>query len=139
MTHAELCVRAARWLKTKMNCGVVATEVKSYARETPDAIGYRHEGSIIIECKTSRSDFKTDSRKPWRTDPAIGMGMLRYYLCRPDIIRANELPENGVCGEELGGIHLILCADTTPIIGRFCTERQVVSRLGFSYNPVSIL
>lgn len=97
MTHAELVKRAERWLKGTMRCAVAACEVGS--NEIPDAIGWKYDGrSILVECKASRADFLSDKNKPWRCCPAIGMGMLRYYMAPPGIIKIEDLPEQwGLC------------------------------------------
>lgn len=93
MTHAELVQRATRWLHT-MGCPMVFPEMVTYAGETPDCIGFRDSGetSLLIECKASRSDFLADAKKPHRRWPERGMGMHRYFMCRPGLIRADELP-----------------------------------------------
>lgn len=74
LSHAELCTRAVRWLKNTAGCTVAISEMASVAGETPDAIGWRHGVSILIEAKTSRADFRADRKKPWRQRPHIGMG-----------------------------------------------------------------
>lgn len=63
--------------------------------ERPDAIGWRDGISILIECKASHADFLADRKKPFRaeTDNQQGMGDWRFYLCPPEIIKPEELPE----------------------------------------------
>ena len=92
MTHHELVERAKRWLARRS--GVVVGEVRSFAGESPDAIGYNHLNSTLIECKTSRKDFLKDKKKAWRIHPEMGMGTYRYYLCPPGIINPSDLPRN---------------------------------------------
>jgi hypothetical protein len=91
MTHAELVARASRWL-TGMGCPIVFAELVTLASEQPDAIGWRATGgtSYLIECKSSRSDFLADRKKPHRQ--ADGMGDFRYFMCTPGLIRVDELP-----------------------------------------------
>jgi len=60
--------------------------------ERPDAIGWRSSHSILIECKTSRADFRVDASKPFRRDATRGMGSLRFFMAPVGIIRATELP-----------------------------------------------
>lgn len=90
-SHAELVDAARRWLR---DCPVVVicSEVASVAGETPDAIGWSGGASWLVECKTSRSDFKTDARKPWRRNPEDGMGGYRYYLAPKGLLAVSELP-----------------------------------------------
>jgi hypothetical protein len=94
MTHDELVARAARWLKNTVKCGVVLTEFATHADEVPDAIGWLiHSGrphSYLIECKTSRSDFYADRRKPGRTprNGHRGIGRWRYYMAPPGVLTA---------------------------------------------------
>src|SRR3990167_3988831 len=66
MNHAELCGRAATWLRSKYRCDPVLTRVAS-CREVPDAIGWSSRfgkrGSVVIECKTTKADFYADKEK----------------------------------------------------------------------------
>jgi len=94
MTHPELVKLAERWLRRDRGCGVVLTELDSYAEEIPDAIGFRAGYSILIECKTRRADFFSDSQKVFRTMPDHGMGSYRFYLCAEGVIKISDLPEN---------------------------------------------
>jgi len=93
--HDDLVDRACRWLKGTCGCSVALGELRAFtgSGETPDAIGWRSEYSILVECKTSRADFFSDRKKPFRTDPEIGVGTYRFYLSPPDIIRPDDLPE----------------------------------------------
>lgn len=98
-THKELCVISAAWLKKTLRCTISINEPKGI-KENPDAIGWKFtygnsvkEGSILIECKTSRADFKNDAKKPSRINPETGLGNWRYYLCPEGIIKEEDLPE----------------------------------------------
>lgn len=93
MSHAELVERAERWLLRTCGCGFVLTELSSDSREIPDAIGWRRCRSYLIECKTSRSDFSADAKKPFRRKPEQGMGNLRYYMTPPGLVTTDDLPE----------------------------------------------
>ncbi len=94
MTHAELVARAEKWLKGAGKCKFAFTELASYANhEIPDAIGFSFWTSILIECKTSRADFKADLKKEFRRIPQRGCGVKRYFLCEKDLISIDELPE----------------------------------------------
>ena len=87
MTHAELVIRAGRWLKNRMRCKLVILEPKPWnCHEHPDAIGWTPFGeSIVVECKVSRTDFTADWRKDWRLT-SIGMGVVKYYMTPPDLL-----------------------------------------------------
>jgi hypothetical protein len=94
MTHDDLVNKAAAWLYNRKRCGVVITEMSSGARECPDAIGWIGTRSILIECKTSRSDFNRDKKKLLR-HPLLTqntMGNLRYFLAPKGIIQWKDLP-----------------------------------------------
>lgn len=92
MTHAELVVRAGRWLK-RMGCSTVITEKFLDSFEEPDAIGWKANGfSILVEVKTSRDDFRRDAAKPFRVHPTLGMGSHRYFLTAPGLVRPADLP-----------------------------------------------
>jgi len=80
-----------RWLSRQ--CSVVLYEFATEADENPDVIGWASRaGSVLIECKLSRSDFLSDARKTVRRNPRAGMGQRRYYLCPPGIIEVKDLP-----------------------------------------------
>lgn len=99
ISHKELCEIGAKILKTKLKCTVSIHEPRGL-KENPDAIGWRYgwgmceyEGSILIEAKTSRADFKKDFKKSFRIKPEDGIGNWRFYICPTDIIKPEELPE----------------------------------------------
>lgn len=94
MTHAELCERGERWLRSK-GCRVVLREpFKAAVRtgEQPDVIGWRDGYSILIECKTSRADFLADRNKRFRAENGCGMGDARLYLAPVGVISVRDLP-----------------------------------------------
>ncbi|KKL61815.1 hypothetical protein LCGC14_2191540 [marine sediment metagenome] len=100
MTHSELVERAARWLANSMRCPVVITEMSGQAEE-PDAIGWTHGGgSILLECKATKSDFNADRHKAGRRTPSqFGMGNRRFYLVPPDLVdhvKANRPEQWGI-------------------------------------------
>ena len=109
-----------RWLRGTRRCNPVFSKIASCS-EIPDAIGwsstYSWEGSTVIECKTSVSDFYADKQKrigfkdenghihstTWLTQKRAKeagyetvtlpvMGDYRFYLCEPGII-SEELVE----------------------------------------------
>lgn len=112
-SHRDLCEIGARFLKRPASqnghgCHFVIVEASCYG-ENPDVFGVRHGyeyqakedgtfsgafdvGSILIEVKTSRSDFLVDAKKKPRQYPETGVGKWRYYLCPTGLIREDELP-----------------------------------------------
>lgn len=95
LSHDDLVSIAERWLKS-INCGVVFNDKFKAATgngEQPDALGFKSGVSIMIECKASRSDFLSDKNKRFRIDPTIGIGDWRFYMCPPDVIKVEDLPE----------------------------------------------
>ena len=92
--HDQLVGIADRWLK-RQNCGVTFRDPFRAATkygEVPDAIGFRHSVSILVECKATRSDFLADKKKAFRVDPAKGMGDWRFFLCPGGLIAPDGLP-----------------------------------------------
>lgn len=92
MTHNELVEIAHKWLLRR--CGFAFKELAAQYSEIPDAIGFRSNYSILIECKTSRSDFFADQKKIFRKNPAKGVGDFRFYMCQKDLIKPGELPNS---------------------------------------------
>jgi len=93
MTHSELVERAVLWLQGRGGCTFAFSEFHTGASwESPDAIGFRAWGSTVVECKTSRADFKHDAKKPFRRHPASGLGHERYFMVPTGLISADELP-----------------------------------------------
>lgn len=91
MIHDDLVKIASKWLIKK--CPIVITELIHDGSESPDAIGFRHNNTILIECKTSRADFLSDNKKFFRKYPSNGMGDYRYYLTNENLISLDELPD----------------------------------------------
>lgn len=90
-THADLVLSAAVWLRAR-RCSVVITEMVSAAGETADAIGFNSWRSTLIECKTSRADFRVDALKPFRRE-GRGMGNERFFLVPQGLLRVEDLPQ----------------------------------------------
>jgi hypothetical protein len=97
MTHADLVEAGRKWLAARSP--VVITEITSCSEE-PDVLGFqvtlRHPdlqyGVFLLECKVSRSDFLSDSKKIFRVYPEEGLGDYRYYLTPQGLISVDELP-----------------------------------------------
>lgn len=95
LTHKKLCDLGGRWLKNNSpkKCPVVFIELVTTESEIPDIIGFNGGSSILIEAKTSRSDFKKDLKKPFRKDPSKGIGNYRLYICKEGLIKPEEIPD----------------------------------------------
>jgi len=92
LDHGQLVEAGARWLHS-IGCRVILKELRTYSSETPDVIGWRDGHSILVECKTSRADFLKDKQKWIRKNSEYGVGDWRVYLCEPEIIKPDDLPE----------------------------------------------
>jgi hypothetical protein len=135
MTHAELVQRAARWLAKTKRCAVVATEIatSSATGESPDAIGWWGGWSHLVECKASRSDFLADKRKPFRIDPAQGLGDYRWYMAPPGLISPEELPAGwGLLEVHANQVRMVRkschpgCEGAPPFEGNNREERRIL-------------
>jgi hypothetical protein len=92
MTHSQLVEKAVRWLRS-YRCGVVLSEQACVSGEMPDAIGWKRAcHSVLVECKVTRADFLADRAKPFRLKPEQGVGMERFYLTPPGLLRPEEVP-----------------------------------------------
>lgn len=98
MTHSELCKVACKWLKNTIRCGVVAVEpvCASLTGEIPDAIGFvaTSARTVLVECKTSRSDFLKDKKKFHRNDHcSTSLGAWRFFLISGDFVTEKDIPD----------------------------------------------
>lgn len=100
ISHKQLCIEGARWLNKKASniyyrSQFVCVELSCQGtREIPDVLGLRPYGPVMIEVKTSRSDFLKDFTKPQRMDGSKPLGTYNFYLAPEGIIKAEEVPEN---------------------------------------------
>jgi len=93
--HALLVSKAVHWLRSCYKCGVVLSEQYCATGEVPDVIAWKGFcRSVLVECKVSRADFLADAAKPFRQNPAEGMGCERFYLAPAGVIRREELPKH---------------------------------------------
>lgn len=89
--HNVLVKRATKWVSRKYYLAI--PEFRSIKQvESPDVIGFQEYNSVIIECKSSYSDFRADQFKRFRIEHEMGMGDLRYYFSPPGVIPVSELP-----------------------------------------------
>jgi len=95
-THAELVERGVSWL-TARGYPVVMAERGAWSgsiTEIADVIGFHwSKGTVVIEVKTSRSDFHADRKKLGRKMPDYGLGQWRYYLCPVGLIAPGEVAD----------------------------------------------
>lgn len=83
---------AKRWLIKARGCNVVLSErAEPITSEIPDVIGWKGRHSILIECKTSKADFRRDKDKWFRH--GFGIGQQRFFLAPEGIIPIQEVPE----------------------------------------------
>jgi hypothetical protein len=88
--HRVLVGAAERWLRRR-GFGVIGTEIfAAGCREQADAIGFRTNGTALVECKTSLADFRADAKKPERQ--LGGLGVYRFYMSPPALITPEMLP-----------------------------------------------
>lgn len=94
MTHADLVVKAVKWLRTHRACTIAIAEPNIQgASESPDALGWGFDGrSVLVECKTSRADFRAESQKMFRRLGKPGMGRERWYMAPLGLINHSEVP-----------------------------------------------
>jgi hypothetical protein len=93
VTHGHLVARAQRWVRSQ-RYPIVLADVRSNAiSEQPDVIGFRTSGdTCVVECKTSRSDFRRDEKKFVRSS-SLGMGYYRWYFVPAGLIVAGDIPD----------------------------------------------
>lgn len=103
MNHVELVEKAIKWLKNSLRCRVVLSELVAYTRsgETPDAIGWVHNKTVLVECKRSMSDFYAERKKRSRNKHMPALGAWRFYLTPPNLLK----PEKIIDGWGLYEVH----------------------------------
>jgi hypothetical protein len=111
VTHAQLTAKAVEWLR-HYGCGIVLSEQACVSGEVPDAIGWRGVcRSVVVECKLSRADFRADRAKPFRQNPALGLGCERWYLTPAGLLSPSELPQHwGLLEAKAGKLRVIVKA-----------------------------
>lgn len=124
-THQQLVEIAVKWLRTSHQCAIAVREPRSLrTNEQPDAIGWKvgmsgdvpAGASILVECKTTRSDFERDAKKPFRADSRLGMGARRWYLVPRGILDEKSVPAGwGLAEVWWGQASRIPGLDETPV------------------------
>lgn len=96
MLHRELNELGKKFLLTnrvnfhRYKCQYVYIEIKSAGNdEIPDVVGFYSCSSVIIESKTSRSDFLKDKQKSHRKSD--GIGDFRFFLSKENLILEQDL------------------------------------------------
>jgi hypothetical protein len=93
LTHSYLVDVAYQWLRDYRSCLLFTKEFGAGTmHEIPDAIGFKMNNSILVECKISRSDFKADEKKVVRRYDQWAMGQERWFLVPKGLVTANEIP-----------------------------------------------
>lgn len=100
MTHKEIVEKLSKWLRRHKenikipNCSLVLSEfvTANYCGETPDILGFNYWTSVMIEVKTSRSDFKADMKKRFKKF-SKGSGEFKFYACPYGMLDPDEMPD----------------------------------------------
>lgn len=131
--HYQLCLEGAKWLRSRKNTEhwetpwkYVAVELNVYGTENADIWATNGWSSIVVEVKTSRSDFRADFKKKYRTEEWQDQvpGNYRYFLVPKGLISSDELPEG----------HGLLEWDGKKITRSInATYRQVTNRADLIY------
>ena len=130
LSHAKLCDIGRDWLVKNKRCNPVFVEKgTSVADEIPDVMGWTRKGSILIECKTSRSDFLADQKKSHRQ--GAGMGTTRYYLCEEGVINIGDLPDGWGLLHAHRSLYRNECRQVHPPVERKDEDVNLRGELGF--------
>ena len=134
MTHDELVERAVCWLRNSRRCTYVLDGPRPWSVcEYVDAIGWLSTGeSIVVECKTSQSDYTANWRKSWRKH-AKGMGFWRYYLAETGILSTNDLRGCGLL--EIRGCRIKVIQEAEPRQDRDWSEEVRLLSNRLAYHP----
>lgn len=96
-THRQLCELAARLVEQHLyHCKDYPWRIliePGFRSELPDVFAFTRYNSILFECKASRADFLRDRKKPFRVNPQMGIGEIRYFLCNEGVAKESEMPE----------------------------------------------
>lgn len=93
MSHDDIADFGAKRIRTmgyQFSCSNMTSATHG---EQPDVLGISAYGeSILLEAKTSRSDFLADKKKLWRIKPEMGIGDYRVYLTPKDLLKPEDIP-----------------------------------------------
>lgn len=127
MQHDDISEIVAKKFRREGYRVAFSNMTSAYNGEQPDALGITICGTstILAEVKTSRSDFRADSKKIWRQN-GIGIGKRRIYVTTKELLQPEEIPY----GWELWEVH----GTNKPIIkvikGKVLKEEHVEWRKG---------
>ena len=93
-THSELVEIGYNFVLKQLKFPIAAKELKCIgSREQPDVIAFRSNCSLMIECKTSKADFRADFKKPERLGLLSSIGNYRLYLAPKGLLEPTLIPE----------------------------------------------
>lgn len=147
--HYKLCCEGAKWMR-KQEFGaykIVAVELCTISVENPDVWGTTGYKSMLIEVKTSHSDFLRDMKKPFRMDSNVNyrkyrLGNNRYYLVPKGLVSIDELPPhwgllewNGTSITKVKEAEYVVCENIGEL-GMLCSimRREGVRKGIFNYR-----
>ena len=102
ITHHQLCELGARFIVHEFYrlgahlvggydwCILIEP---GFRKELPDVFAFTKYHSVLIECKASRADFLKDKKKPFRINPELGVGAMRFYLVNEGVATERDLPD----------------------------------------------
>lgn len=125
LTHNDLCEIGVKWVRATKTCFFVDKEIHAPTGQIPDVLGLNFNHSIMIECKTSRSDFFNDKKK---NNYGSTTGKYRFYLCPGGLIKPEDLDD----GYGLLYAHGKRVKDVEPIIG---AEHYMYEPWGLDRSP----
>jgi len=105
MTHSDLINLALKWCRSRHRCKLVFAELSTRRTRKiiPDVLGFKPSGdSVLIECKTSRSDFMADRNKKHKGKHR-GPGLERWYLTSGHLVEPGEVPSGWGLAEVKAG------------------------------------
>ncbi len=129
VTHTELVDRAAKWLSATRKCVLTLQEPQCYEiSEYPDAIGWNVKGeSILVECKTTRSDFHKDKAKACKQTGRETMGRERWFLAPVGLLTAADMPDGyGLLEAHATRVQRVCEASTDERPGRVTAEMPIL-------------
>lgn len=126
---------------------IVAVELCTGGAEHPDVWGTTGYKSMLIEVKTSHSDFLRDMKKPIRMDSNVRyrkyrLGNNRYYLAPKGLVGIDELPPhwgllewNGTSITKVKEAEYVVCENIGEL-GMLCSimRREGVRKGIFNYR-----
>ena len=93
LTHDQIADIGAEWVRRK-GFPVAFSNMRSTSYgEQPDVLGFNPYGhTFLLEAKVSRSDFLSDSSKPWRSKGLSAIGDYRGFITPKSLLKPEEIP-----------------------------------------------